>query len=221
MKAQIATIDLGFVKFDGLMMPDGEYAIAVPQVADLFQFSNSHTSRDFKALLGKDFQFTKANTELNPKAVNILNIKDFALLTVELSAKGHPTAKALNRAFVEESIQRRYDIAFGKKVSEAEYNEQLAFRYKRLLSRRLWTDTLQERHAQCFGTKPNSDQFKAWTVRANQVLFGRKHFNRDRDTMESEDQRIIEAFEFIAVRRAKQNPSADPDRLLELALDTF
>ena len=89
MKAQIATIDLGFTKFDGLMMPDGEYAIAVPQVAELFQFPIKHTSRDFKALLGDGFQFTKASTELNPKAVNTLSVKDFALLVVELSAKGY------------------------------------------------------------------------------------------------------------------------------------
>jgi hypothetical protein len=35
MKAQVATIDLGFTQFDGLMLPDGQYAIAVPQAADL------------------------------------------------------------------------------------------------------------------------------------------------------------------------------------------
>ena len=221
MKAQIASVDLGFIKFDGLMMPDGEYAIAVPQVSELFQFLNKNTSRDFKALLGNDFQFLKASTELSPKQVNTLSIKDFSLLAVELSAKGHVIAKALNRAFVEESVARRFDTAFGKKVSEAEYNEQLAFRYKRLLSRRLWTDVLQERHIQCFGVKPKPAQFRGWTVRANEVLFGKKHFNCDRDNMEQENQHIIESFEFMAVRRSKQNPKANPDQLLELALDTF
>ena len=34
-KAVIATIDLGFTKIDGLMLPDGSYAIAVPQLAEL------------------------------------------------------------------------------------------------------------------------------------------------------------------------------------------
>lgn len=55
MKAQIATIDLGFVKFDGLMMPDGGYAIAVPQVATLIQSSQNYASQGFKRLLGKGF----------------------------------------------------------------------------------------------------------------------------------------------------------------------
>lgn len=134
-KAIVAKIDLGFAKIDGLMLPNGSYAIAVPQIADLFEMPNKNTSRDFKALLGDSFQFLKTSSELNPKAVNTLNIKDFALLVVELSAKGHPLAKALNKAFVEEAIERRYDTAFGKKVEEAEYNVRLVLRMKRLLAR--------------------------------------------------------------------------------------
>lgn len=221
MKAQIATIDLGFTKFDGLMMPDGSYGIAVPQVADLFQFDKNQASRDFKALLGSGFQFAKASTELNPKAVNTLNIKDFALLVVELSAKGHLLAKALNKAFVEEAIERRYDTAFGKKVEEAEYNARLALRMKRLLARHAWTDVLQERHIQCFGTKPTPNQFRDWTVKVNEALFNKKHFNCNRDNMDQEEQRMIESFEYMAVRRAKQHPNATPNELLSLALDTY
>lgn len=220
-KAIVAKIDLGFAKIDGLMLPNGSYAIAVPQIADLFQIPNKNTSRDFKALLGDSFQFLKTSSELNPKAVNALSVRDFSLLVVELSAKGHPFAKALNRAFVEESIDRRFDTAFGKKVSEVERNQILALRMKRLLARRGWTDLLQERHIQCYGTKPTPNQFKEWTVRVNQVLFAKKHFKCDRDNMEVEEQRIIEMFENMAVRRAGQNPNSEPDKLLELALDTF
>jgi hypothetical protein len=35
-KATSAKINLGFAIIDGLMLPDGNYAIAVPQIADLF-----------------------------------------------------------------------------------------------------------------------------------------------------------------------------------------
>ena len=45
MKAQIATIDLGFTQFDGLMLPNGDYAIAVPQVATLIQSTPNYASR--------------------------------------------------------------------------------------------------------------------------------------------------------------------------------
>jgi len=79
----------------------------------------------------------------------------------------------------------------------------------------------RDRHIQCFGTKPSPNQYKQWTIKANEVLFGRKHFNGDRDTMEMEEQRLVESFEYMAVRRSKQHPSAKPDDLLLLALDTF
>jgi len=220
-KAIVAKIDLGFVKFDGLMLPDGSYAIAVPQIAELIGFSNDHSSRDIKALLGKDFQFAKVVSELHPKAVNTLTIKEFSLLLIELTAAGYPVARALASVFAEEAIDRRYDTAFGKKVSESERNQILAQRMKRLLARRAWTDVLQDRHIQCYGTKPTAKQFKDWTVRVNEVLFSRKHFNCDRDNMQGEEQRTIEMFENMAIRRAGQNPQANPAALLELALDTF
>jgi hypothetical protein len=80
---------------------------------------------------------------------------------------------------------------------------------------------LQERHIQCFGEKPKPNQFRDWTVKANEVLFNRKHFNCDRDNMEEEQQKTIKSFEEMAARRAKQYPNATPDELLDLALDTF
>jgi len=220
-KAIVAKIDLGFAQFEGLMLPDGSYAIAVPQIAGLIGFDKSQASRDVKALLGRDFQFSKVVSELHPKAVNTLTIKEFSLLLIELTAAGYPVARALASAFAEEAIDRRYDTAFGKKVSESERNQILAQRMKRLLARRAWTDLLQDRHIQCYGTKPTPKQFKDWTVRVNQVLFSRKHFNCDRDNMQAEEQRTIEMFENMAIRRAGQNPKATPTILLELALDTF
>lgn len=221
MKAQIAPIDLGFVKFDGLMMPDGSYAIAVPQVAVLIQITPNYASQEFKRLLGKDFSPHKGSIEGTKAQVNIISLDIFIDLLYALAKNGNSIADTIAKTLLHEPLQRRYDTAFGKKVTEAEYNKQLAFRFKRLQSRRLWTDVLQERHIQCFGAKPKPEQFRDWTVRANQVLFGRRHFNCDRDTMENEEQRIIENFEFMAVRRSKQNPRVTPDELLELALDTF
>ncbi len=221
MKAQVAAIDLGFTKFDGLMMPNGEYAIAVPQMADLFETSRSIASRDFKRLLGNRFETSKVSTEFNQAPINVVSIPVFRLLVRELDKQGNRVASALVDAFFEESVERRFDTAFGKKVAEAEYNERLALRMKRLMSRHAWTDVLRDRHIEVFGIKPQPEQYKEWTVRVNQILFGRKHFNCDRDTMEMEEQRLIECFEYTAVRKAKQNPKANPDQLLELVLTTF
>lgn len=221
MKAQIATIDLGFTQFDGLMLPNGDYAIAVPQMADLFGKSRTVASRDFKRLLGERFETSKISTDFNQAPVNIISISTFRLLVRELDKTGNKTASALVDAFFEESIERRFDTAFNKKVSEAEYNERLALRMKRLESRHAWTDVLRDRHVECFDVKPTKEQYKAWTVRANQVLFNRSHFNCNRDTMELEEQRLIEAFEYTAVRKAKKHLSATPDELLELTLQVF
>jgi len=220
-KAIVAKIDLGFEKFDGLMLPDGSYAIAVPQIADLIGLSKQYASRDIKRLLGKDSNLPKTTTEYAKAAVNIVDLATFRKIIRELDRQGNPIASALIDVFIQESIDRRYDTAFGKKVSESERNQILAQRMKRLLARRAWTDVLQDRHIQCYGTKPTPKQFKDWTVRVNQVLFSRKHFNCDRDNMQGEEQRTIEMFENMAIRRAGQNPQENPAALLELALDTF
>ena len=221
MKAQIATIDLGFVKFEGLMMPDGEYAIAVPQIIAVVQSHPSNSSRDFKRLLGEGFSPSKKSIEGTKAQVNIISLDAFVDLLYALALDGNPVADVIVKSLLHEPIQRRYDTAFNKKVSEAEYNALLALRYKRILARHAWTDVLQERHLQCFGTKPNPNQFKNWTVKVNEALFSKKHFNCNRDNMEEGEQRMIESFEYMAVRRAKQHPNATPDELLALALDTY
>jgi hypothetical protein len=221
MKAQVATVDLGFTKFDGLMLPNGEYAIAVPQIASLIQSIQNTASRDFKRLLGEDFSPSKQSIEGTKAQVNIVDLKIFTKILYAMAKQGNPIADSLVQALLEESFERRFDTAFNKKVSEAEYSERLAFRFKRLMARHAWTDVLRDRHIQCFGTKPSPNQYKQWTIKANEVLFGRKHFNGDRDTMEMEEQRLVESFEYMAVRRSKQHPSAKPDDLLLLALDTF
>jgi hypothetical protein len=71
-KAVVTTVDLGFVKIDGLMLPNGSYAIAVPQLAEILRLDKNQASRSVKSLLGNGFQFDKTQSELNPKPVNIL-----------------------------------------------------------------------------------------------------------------------------------------------------
>jgi hypothetical protein len=67
------------------MLPDGTYAIGVSQLAEIFQFPKKNANRDIKALLGKallgeDFQFLKVYSELSPKPVNALSVKDAEIL---------------------------------------------------------------------------------------------------------------------------------------------
>jgi len=94
-KAIVSQIDLGFAKFEGLMLPDGSYAIGVSQIAKLLKIYNNQTSRNFKALLGMEDPFIKAYSELSPKPVNILTIPEFEQLLMALAVKGNKQAQSI------------------------------------------------------------------------------------------------------------------------------
>lgn len=68
-KAQVATVSIGNIEIEGLLLPDGNFAIA-PQIADLLLDNRNIASRDLKRLLGKDFKASKARTEFNKNDVN-------------------------------------------------------------------------------------------------------------------------------------------------------
>jgi hypothetical protein len=219
--AEVTKVQVGILEFDGLMLSDGRYAIAVPQIAEIFQFAINHASRDLKTLLGEGFQFAKLKTKLNPKAVNIVFLEDFKKIIRLLDKKGNPLAEALTDALLEEGLERRFARAFGVKLDEDELNEKLKLRMKRLLARHDWTDVLMERHVDLYGTKPEPTKYKQWTIKVNRKLFNQDHFCCNRDTMTSEQQKTIYDFESMAKRRAMQHPNISPDELVLKALDTF
>jgi len=223
-KAIIAQIDFGFTQIEGLMLPDGSYGISITQAQRLLVFSSSpHLAlKSLKVLLGKGFEPTKVKTELSNNPANVLTITQFTKLVTELAIiKQNPTAIAFLRASAEETIERRFDLAFNQKVEESERNERLALRMKRLLARHQWTDTLRDRHLALYGVKPNPDQYKNWTVKVNLELFEKKHFNCNRDNMCEDEQRTIELFESMCVRKAKQYPKDNPEQILEKVLAAF
>lgn len=220
-KAVVATVDLGFAKIQGLMLPNGSYAVAVPQLADVFSFPNKHASRDIKALLGNGFQFPKAKSELHSKEVNILLVPQVSKLVYLLAVKGNSIANEFMLALVEEGLDRRFSKAFNQRVTEEEYQERIALRMKRLQARKLWTDVLRDRSMLLFGISPTPNNYRDWTVKVNERLFNKRHFQCDRDNMNHLEQEMIELFERMAQRKAKLHPQATPDQLVEMALASF
>lgn len=222
-KAEIATVDFGFIQVEGLMFPDASYGIGVRQSNDFLKFSGSHrnANRALKALLGETYTGIRVATELNSNKAYVLTIEQFKRLVRELDKQGNPVASAFIDASLDESIERRFDRAFNIKRTEDERNALMELRVKRLLARRKWTDVIQQRNLELFGVVPTSEQFRDWTVKANLALFNQRHFNCDRDTMTINEQMTIESFEFVCCRLAKKHPNDTPNQILDRVLATF
>lgn len=189
-KAMVAQVNFGFTQIEGLMLPNGGYAISATQVAEKFQFDQNQASRSIKRILGNDFQFDQTTSELNPKKVNVLSIEQFSKLVVELNGRGDKAAKAFIEAALFESIERRFDAAFGVVVSERERNDLLKARFEGVMTRRTLTDAIKD-----YGIRNDkSEGYKKFvypnvTECLNKALFGKsaKELQSDRKCKTTRD----------------------------------
>lgn len=111
-KAKVAKVPFGSFEIDGLMMPDGSFAIGVPQVTSLFGILKHNASRDIKALLGKEFRSLKVGTELGNELINVLTLPDFEKVTFELAMKGNAKAQEFVRSLYGLSLHQLFCDAF-------------------------------------------------------------------------------------------------------------
>jgi hypothetical protein len=142
-KATRATIQLGERAIDGYMLPDGSYRMSLSQAAECvgltarnaFDFLRSNT---FKALMGDGY--TLSVSELEPDEDQGRGQSRFRALPLEVvsiywsyqSHRGNKAAFALVTALVTETLERRFDDAFGVTRSEAERNDRLMQEKQRL-----------------------------------------------------------------------------------------
>lgn len=118
--AMVSPVKIGdAITVEGLKLEDGRYAIAVQQVATVFQLRHDNVQRDVKALLGKDSSFVKVKTnreKVESKRVrsseNAILLSDFLELILNLFDKGNSTAKLLTRALVGVSLEQLFADAF-------------------------------------------------------------------------------------------------------------
>jgi hypothetical protein len=138
MRSIIAQIDLGFATIQGLMLPDGTYAISVPEIAKLFSLESSHAARDIKNLVKKsaffnpipgqdqenqvDFDYSNfiSQTQIEGQRhkINVIYLEYFPLVVHELHKKGNKLARAFADALFLEGLERRFDKVF--KVNKTE-----------------------------------------------------------------------------------------------------
>ncbi|MCC5616625.1 hypothetical protein LC605_16405 [Nostoc sp. CHAB 5836] len=124
LSANITKVQIGFLEIDGLMDENGDYYVAIPQLVDVELIPPNRSSKQLEALLNTGFQshvnfnFVKLKTELHPKAVNSLPLREFEILLARLDRKGNIKAQELRDTLVGLSLHQLFCDAFGIKFEQ-------------------------------------------------------------------------------------------------------
>lgn len=216
-KAVVATVTYAGFEFPGLQIPDGSYGITASQAWEMLKFSDlpKNASRDVKRLLGKDYQTFRIISELNPKKVNVILLKDFGLLVMKLAFRGNEVAQAIAEASVTTTLEQAFDIAFDNKRSLIEYQEKQKVRVQGKVARRNMTNVVKD-YVKAHDDEV-SDNYKKFiynncTDRTYRLVFGRsaKQLKEDwecndvRAAMTVEELFIVRGVEDLAMKLVEQ-----------------
>lgn len=143
-KAKRAPVVLGSLEIEGFQMPDGSYRMSQLQAAECIgttpqNASNFLRSKAFKALQGAestDQSFGTIEVESSQQAtggtrINALPLEVVWAFWLYQCSRGNKQAYNLLAALGTETLERRFDAAFGVQRSEADYNARLAERVTR------------------------------------------------------------------------------------------
>lgn len=119
-KAVVCEVYIGLKKIEGLMLPDGSYAVAIPQIATLFGTNKNYMSQDLKRLMGKEFRPHKVKTELGNQLINVVSLKDFEVIVAKLDRKGNIDAQLFRDDLVGLSLHQLFCDAFDIKFEKEE-----------------------------------------------------------------------------------------------------
>ncbi|QQE67453.1 hypothetical protein GFS31_41660 (plasmid) [Leptolyngbya sp. BL0902] len=139
-KAQRATVQIGSLSVDGFQMPDGSYRMSQTSAADAVGIGRQNVSdflrsKAIKALLGEGytgqiFEVEVENTEQRrgQARINAIPIEVVIAYWHWQSHRGNKQALQLCIALATETLERRFDAAFGVERSESDRNLLLAQR---------------------------------------------------------------------------------------------
>ena len=125
-KADITQVQIGPLSLEGLMSENGDFGVAVPQLASIDFVPPNRSIKQLESLLGEAFQshfIRKWKTPLNPKEVNVIPLDQFQNLVRALDKKGNPAATRFVDAMLGLSLHQLFADAFGIKF-EAEHRQQ-------------------------------------------------------------------------------------------------
>ncbi len=142
-KATRATVAIGAVMVDGFMLPDGRYRMSQTQAAECVGKPEINArrfldSKAIKTLLGQGY--TPDTIEIESEATQRRGQSRFNALPLEVvtaywlnqATQGNQQALALVWALLTESLERRFDAAFGIARQESERNTLLSQRVDQL-----------------------------------------------------------------------------------------
>ncbi len=133
-KAQRATVQIGPLSVDGFQMPDGSYRMSQTSAADAVGIGRQNVSdflrsKAIKALLGEGytgqiFEIEVDSTEQRrgQARINAVPLEVVVAYWHWQSHRGNKQALQLCIALATETLERRFDSAFGVERSESERN---------------------------------------------------------------------------------------------------
>jgi hypothetical protein len=140
-KAVRAIVPLGAIEIEGLMLPDAGYRMSQAQASEAVEEPPVYAlrflqSKDSKALLGEGYtDYTPETIEVQSAPgvrgqtrVNALPLEVVAAYWLYRAYRGNRKALLLCWALLSESLERRFDAAFGVTRAESEYNDVLTER---------------------------------------------------------------------------------------------
>lgn len=144
-KATRAPIQIATLAVDGFMLPDGAYRMSQAQAAEAIEEPPVYAlrflqSKDSKALLGDAYtDYTPESLEVEPEPgkrgqtrINALPLEVVSAYWLTRAIRGNRKAFLLSWALLTESLERRFDAAFGVARSESERDDRLSGRIQQL-----------------------------------------------------------------------------------------
>lgn len=145
--AAIAKVKIGHLEIDGLMLNDGSFGVAVPQIATLFPYFKSdknNASILLKRLMGKDFKTDKAKTGFNKNITSFVTINQFEKVLRKLDKAGDQVAESMSDDLIGLSLAQLFSDAFGVKFEQEERQQWLKTRQQGKSVRRTLTDSISD-----------------------------------------------------------------------------
>lgn len=137
-KATRAVVEIGSFTVDGFMLPDGSYKMSLTQAAEIVGLgvqnaSDFLRSKALKSLLGESytpqiFEIESDDQDRGQSRIRALPLEIVRKYWLWQAYRGNKQSLALVDALLAETLERRFDQAFGVIRTEDERNERLSER---------------------------------------------------------------------------------------------